>query len=92
MTCLSPGENLLVEHEKRLETLTVEFSTHETIYRTIKSRNLMWAKWEETECKENDPNRYAVVGHVVFCHVVFCHVVFCHVACIRGTWTVRILS
>lgn len=52
------GENLLSEHEKKLECLVQEYNNYENLYMTIKSRNKMWERWEEMECKESDPNRF----------------------------------
>lgn len=52
------GENLLQEHEKKLECLVQEYNNYENLYMTIKSRNKMWERYEQMECKESDPNRF----------------------------------
>jgi len=49
---------MLQEHEVKLEGLITEYTSNELLYKNIEKRNVMWRKWEEFECRENDPNRF----------------------------------
>lgn len=52
------GENLLAEHEKKLECLREEYENYENLYKTMRTRGAMWDKWERMELQESDPNRF----------------------------------